>query len=164
MIKLYHGSNTKIEKIDLSKSRKGKDFGKGFYLNADREQAYEMAKRTAQRLSCGEPTLNIYVFDETIINSPGDMKVKIFDDYSIEWAEFVLKNRANKTDNQIHPYDIVIGPIADDTVGVQIWRYTMGYIDIESLIKELKYKANKAVQYFFGSNRAIELLKSTDNG
>jgi len=40
----------------------------------------------------------------------------------------------------------------------------MGYIDIESLIKELKYKANKAVQYFFGSNRAIELLKSTDNG
>jgi hypothetical protein len=32
MIKLYHGSNVKIEKIDLSKSKNGKDFGKGFLL------------------------------------------------------------------------------------------------------------------------------------
>lgn len=32
MILLYHGSNVAIEKIDLSRSKRGKDFGQGFYL------------------------------------------------------------------------------------------------------------------------------------
>ena len=35
MIYLYHGSNVKIETIDLKKSRPNKDFGSGFYLSAD---------------------------------------------------------------------------------------------------------------------------------
>lgn len=29
---LYHGSFTKVTEIDLSKCRKGKDFGRGFYV------------------------------------------------------------------------------------------------------------------------------------
>ena len=29
MIRLYHGSNVAIEKIDLSRSKRGKDFGLG---------------------------------------------------------------------------------------------------------------------------------------
>ena len=41
MITLYHGSNVDIEKIDLSLSRKGKDFGCGFYLNANKQQAMD---------------------------------------------------------------------------------------------------------------------------
>ena len=32
MIYLYHGSNVKIETIDLKKSRPNKGFGRGFYL------------------------------------------------------------------------------------------------------------------------------------
>ena len=39
---LYHGSNLVIEKIDLSRSKRGKDFGQGFYLNANLEQAKAM--------------------------------------------------------------------------------------------------------------------------
>lgn len=46
MIRLFHGSNVAIEKIDLSRSKRGKDFGQGFYLNANSEQAMEMAIRT----------------------------------------------------------------------------------------------------------------------
>lgn len=42
---LYHGSNMKIEKIDFSKCRPYKDFGKGFYCTAIKEQAELMAKR-----------------------------------------------------------------------------------------------------------------------
>ncbi|MBO7440864.1 MAG: DUF3990 domain-containing protein, partial [Bacteroidales bacterium] len=40
---LYHGSNTEIEQIDLQKSKPFKDFGKAFYLSANRKQAKEMA-------------------------------------------------------------------------------------------------------------------------
>lgn len=39
MIRLYHGSNVLIEDIDLSHSKRGKDFGQGFYLNANPDQA-----------------------------------------------------------------------------------------------------------------------------
>ncbi len=45
---LYHGTNVEFEEIDLTKSKVGKDFGCGFYLSADREQALELAKRKAE--------------------------------------------------------------------------------------------------------------------
>ena len=41
---LYHGSNMAIVDIDLAKSRPNKDFGKAFYLSADRKQAENMAE------------------------------------------------------------------------------------------------------------------------
>ena len=40
---LYHGSTVEISTIDVSKSRPNKDFGKGFYLSANRQQALRMA-------------------------------------------------------------------------------------------------------------------------
>ncbi|MFG6387688.1 MAG: DUF3990 domain-containing protein, partial [Muribaculaceae bacterium] len=79
--------------------------------------------------------------------------------YSEEWAEFVVMNRKNDTDTPAHSYDIIIGPIADDTVGVQIRRYIMGYLSAAALVEELKFKGDHAVQYFFGTPRALEFLK-----
>ena len=43
-MKLYHGSTVTIDRIDLSKSRPNKDFGRGFYLSADRQQAQRMGE------------------------------------------------------------------------------------------------------------------------
>jgi hypothetical protein len=40
-MKLYHGSNCLFEKIDLSKSKDKRDFGKGFYTT---EMALELLK------------------------------------------------------------------------------------------------------------------------
>jgi hypothetical protein len=156
---LYHGSNTEINEIDLNRSQKGKDFGKGFYLNANRSQALGMAKRTVSLTGIGNETINTYEFDSSIISNPGDLKIKIFEDYCDEWADFVVMNRKNSSDKQAHNYDIVIGPIANDTVGVQIRRYIMGYISTDKLVEELRYHGNHAVQYFFGTKKAISLLK-----
>lgn len=39
MLKLFYGSNVVIDKIDLCRSREGKDFGCGFYLNPNESQA-----------------------------------------------------------------------------------------------------------------------------
>lgn len=158
MMTLYHGSNVYIEKIDLSLSRKGKDFGCGFYLNANKQQAMDMAIRTANRMKSGKPTISAFTFDESILTS-NKLNIKIFNDYSVEWAEFILMNRKNTSDTPAHLYDIVIGPIANDTVGVQIRRFIMGYISIERLIEELKFRGNHSVQYFFGTEAAINFLK-----
>ena len=158
MIRLYHGSNVAIEQIDLSRSKRGKDFGQGFYLNANPNQAMEMAARTTRFLNEGTPTLSCFEFDEDEATKNG-LNIKVFHDYSEEWAEFVVMNRKNNSDVPAHIYDIVIGPIADDTVGVQIRRFIMGYLSASALVEELRFKGDHAIQYFFGTHKAINLLK-----
>lgn len=158
MTRLYHGSNVAIEKIDLSRSKRGKDFGQGFYLNANPEQAMAMAVRTTRFLNEGNPTLSCFDFDEADAKAKG-LNIKIFPDYSEEWAKFVVMNRNNNSETPAHSYDVVIGPIADDTVGVQIRRYIMGYLSASALVDELRFSGDHAVQYFFGTPKAIEFLK-----
>ena len=91
MIKLYHGSYTKISRIDLAKSRPFKDFGRAFYLSADEQQAWERAYAAAV-LWGGEAGVTEYEFDETQMTS-SELNVLRFDDYSEEWADFVFANR-----------------------------------------------------------------------
>ena len=51
-MKLYHGSTVDITNIDLSKSKPNKDFGKGFYLSDNRQQAYEQTSGFAYMDLC----------------------------------------------------------------------------------------------------------------
>lgn len=75
---LYHGSNIDIEIIDLSKSKPYKDFGRGFYLSADKKQAMRMAEqRTSIELS-GKPIVNQFSFDESALTD-GSLKVLLFE-------------------------------------------------------------------------------------
>ena len=150
-----------IDEIDLKRGRRGKDFGQGFYLSADRSQAQMMAERTVDREESGEATVTTYLFDDSILFKPSDLKVKVFEGYSIEWAEFILMNRRNKTYEPVHDYDIVYGPIADDKVGLQISRYQLQYIPMDELIRQLSF-IRPTFQYFFGTERAIRLLHKID--
>lgn len=156
MIKLYHGSTLDIRKIDLTKSRPNKDFGKGFYLSADEQQAWRMGEFKAL-IDGGTPVLNTYMFDEKYLTN-GELKVVTFGEYSKEWAKFVFENRNNRTGEQVHGYDIVYGPIANDRVGLQMGKYEAGDISLDQLLTNLKYMKGITFQYFFGTNRAIEKL------
>ena len=155
-MKLYHGSNIAIETIDLSKGRLGKDFGNGFYLSSELEQAQRMAQITAVRRG-GEPCITTFEFDETCLLQ-SQLRVKIFEGYTIEWAQFILKNRLNNTPTLAHDYDIVIGPIADDKVGVQIRQLLREYITLEQFQKKVEY-ITPTIQYFFATERAIAFLR-----
>ncbi len=156
MIKLYHGSVVKIEKIDLKKSRPNKDFGRGFYLSADEQQAWRMGELKAL-IDGGEPVMNVYEFDEDVMKS-GELKVLMFSGYTREWADFIFLNRNNKLSVPVHDYDIVYGPIANDRVGVQIGRYEAGDITLDQFLKKLKYMKGITYQYFFGTEKAISKL------
>ena len=157
MITLYHGSTVDIEVLDLSKSRPNKDFGRGFYLSADRQQAWRMGEFKAM-IEGGEPVMNTFSFDEQLLSS-GDFKVLTFDGYTREWADFIFMNRNNKESFPMHDYDIVYGPIANDRVGVQIGKYEAGDISFDQFLENLKYMKGVTFQYFFGTQRAIEKLK-----
>ena len=154
---LYHGSNVGVESIDLGRSSVGKDFGCGFYLTASREQAERMGRRKA-RLYGGEMVVSTFEFDEKAAREAG-LNIKDFESYSKEWADFILANRKNDTRTQIHDFDIVHGPIANDDVGFQIRRLLAGIITIETFLEELKYKEGITYQYFFATERSIQFLK-----
>ena len=154
-MKLYHGSNVEIESIDLTHGRRGKDFGKGFYVNPDYMQAVEFCSSVIRREGMGVPTVTSFDFDESALDV---LNVMRFDGYSKEWAEFILMNRNNISDVPAHDYDIVVGPIADDGVGTQIRRLSRGFITFDAFLEELKY-SKVSIQYFFGTEEAIKYLK-----
>lgn len=162
MIYLYHGSNVKVGKPDLAHSKPFKDFGRGFYLSPDRKQAEEMAIQRASIADCGEPVVSIFAFDDSVMGGK-ELKVKIFSDYSEEWAQFVLDNRNQKKAPYEHGYDIVYGPIADDGVAYQLRRYEGGVISLDRLVEELKYAKGITFQYFFGTEKALAKLSSVSD-
>lgn len=153
-MKLYHGSNTKIEKIDLSKCRPYKDFGQGFYLTEIKEQAEKMASRTAHIYE-GEPIVTEFEFDESALTK---LSVKQFEGPNEEWALFVLANRSKENQQPTHSYDIVIGPVADDDIAQLFRNFNDGYINLTMLVEGLKYKKVSS-QYFFHTEDAIKYLK-----
>ena len=154
MMLLYHGSNMAIEEIDLTKSRPYKDFGKAFYLSADEEQAREMAKFKVLT-GGGEICITVFEFDEQDLNL---LKVKRFEKYTEEWAEFVYNNRDEKQDFY-HDFDLVYGPIANDTVGVQIRDLRERKISFDVFLKNLEYYKGITFQYAFCTPLAISKLK-----
>lgn len=155
-MKLYHGTYTDFTQIDLSLSQKGKDFGKGFYLSDNYDQAYNMAVFKSIQFN-GNPIVLQYEFDESLLYD-GELSFSKYEEYSREWAEFVLKNRVNMSDVNIHTYDVVYGPIANDKVGVQIRNLVEQNIDMDIFLKRLKYMQGITFQYFFGTEKAISRL------
>lgn len=143
-MKLYHGTNIVFDKIDLRKSKPNKDFGQGFYLSPDYGQALNMAKIKMEQQQEGEPVVMEFEVEEENMN---DLHTLVFDDYSEQWAEFILANRNNSTGAPVHDYDIVIGPIANNRVGVQLWKYENQLIDMSTLVSKLKYMKGLTVQY-----------------
>ena len=151
---LYHGSNIVIEHIDLAKCKPYKDFGQGFYLTEIKEQAFEMANRTA-KIYGGEPVVIEFDFDESAFDR---LTVKRFNEPSEEWALFVMANRRKNNIHPTHSFDIVVGPVADDTIATLFRNFDDGIIDLPMLVNGLRYKKISS-QYFFHSADAIKYLK-----
>lgn len=153
---LYHGTNKAFDTIDLTKSKPNKDFGQGFYLSKEYGQAMEMAKTKVEQLESGAPVVLTFEVNDEQLNK---LKVLHFDAYTEEWAKFILMNRRNSTDKPMHDYDVVYGPIANDRVGVQLWKFENHAIDLQTLTANLRNMQGITFQYFFGTERAIKLLK-----
>lgn len=153
-MKLYHGSTVYIEKIDLSKSKPNKDFGKAFYLSTDKNQALEMAQFKAE-FEDSTPIVNVYEFDESLLQQ---FCYKRFEENSKEWAQFVFNHRSEPNGLTLHNYDIVYGPIANDRIGAQITRFKQGYISFDEFLKRIQYIKGITFQYAFCTQRAIDKL------
>jgi len=158
-MRLYHGSNTKIDQIDLKRCNLYKDFGQAFYLTEDREQALVVANARVS-LFGGEPVVNEFEFDESLLKE-GELTSKRFDAYSEDWADFIFQHRDDSVMPPYqHEFDVVYGPIANDRVGMQIRNFKMGNIDKVEFLRRLQYMKGITFQWAFCTQKAINCLKS----
>ena len=109
---LYHGGTDIVKEPKIIFGEQGRDFGFGFYATDIYEQALKWAKRQG-RIRRKQAILNIYEFDDDMAAKNSNFKK--FTDYSLEWLEFIVSNRANPQFK--HSFDIVFGKIANDDVG-----------------------------------------------
>lgn len=107
---LYHASKEIVQFPEIRKTRYTKDFSWGFYCTNHYEQAVRWANRGE-----GEPVINCYTYKQD--NSLSILK---FDSMTDEWLDFIARCRNGKT----HQYDIVEGPMANDTV----WNYVNDFL------------------------------------
>ena len=115
-----------------------------------------MAARTAKMFR-GVPTLTTFEFDLENAVAVG-LKIKTFNSPDGEWARFVMSNRDINVLQPCHDYDIVIGPVADDTIARLLRMFTENFISEEQLVKELTF-SQVTSQYFFHTEAAIKILK-----
>jgi hypothetical protein len=138
-MKLFHGSNQDFDRVDLSKSRDRRDFGRGFYMTTMREQAENWGKNMFARY--GGSGVFVYEFELSLSDN---LKVKHFEGLTEEWLEMVKGNRINGGIQ--HDYDIVQGPVANDNTMRTIALYVAGVYTAEMALQQLRFfKANDQV-------------------
>jgi hypothetical protein len=154
-MKVFHGSNVKIDAIDLSRGLPYKDFGQGFYVTTIVHHAENRAIDTAKDFG-GKPVVTSFEFDETALPA-GRLSVKQFPTPSEEWVKFVMRCRDNNLPQPPHHYDIVEGPVANDRMRLQFALFEAGNIDLETVLKRITY-IEATHQISFHTPAAIALL------
>ncbi|MBL4930427.1 DUF3990 domain-containing protein [Clostridium paridis] len=122
---IYYGSYIEKEFPAIRKHKFTKDFSWGFYCTEIKEQAEKRASKFKT------PIVNVYEIKNT-----ETLNVRIFEDYTSEWLEFVVGCRSGNT----HKYDVVIGPMADDTIYDYIDAYTHGQMEEQQFFDLMKFE------------------------
>jgi hypothetical protein len=158
-MKVYHGSYTEIDEIDLSKCEIGRDFGQGFHVTKLREQAEIWAQRKGLYNNTAS-VITEFEFNENAFFH-FHLKTLRFDGYNDSWLDFVVMNRNTALPQPTHDYDIVEGPVADDKIATRIFDFLKGTVSREQFLKELRF-AKDTHQICFCTGRALQMIDRTD--
>jgi hypothetical protein len=134
-MKVYHGTNTEVERPRIVNRFKTLDFGEGFYTTENEYQAREFAVKVSTRR---EPPLSPVVNCYEFANDDTALSILRFDAPDERWLDFVVANRKGTEPTLRH--DVIIGPVANDDVFGTIVLYEAGQLDKESAIKRFRVK------------------------
>ena len=149
----YHGSDTIVDMPKILKAKRPLDFGGGFYVTTNKVQAEKWAIKVAYRNNKNDKYINCYEFDESFAIS--NLKVLRFDKADEQWLDFICANRSGK---EVPQYDIIIGPVADDSVYKVVVKYENGDIDKQMALKQLKTEM-LCDQVLFHTEDSLKTLK-----
>ena len=162
-MKLYHGSTVVVEAPQIIRSAVGRDFGFGFFTTDIKAQAERWAlrrSRTAKRNGNANAQAIVSVYDIDIEAARVSLNFKDYPKASMDWLEMVVACRSNKDFS--HPYDVVTGKIANDSVGETVSYVVAGVMRKEVAIERLKFQQINN-QFAFCSERSLTFLKYISN-
>lgn len=121
---VYHASYISIEKIDLSYSKANKDFGTGFYVTTEYEQAKKFAYLISKRKKIKKAFINKYSLSDL-----EDLNVLEFKGANIDWLKCISGFRSIEEPKYLKDYkkyDVIVGKVADDNTSIVINAYMRG--------------------------------------
>ncbi len=153
-----NGTYTKAEYNALSSRIKGEISGKMLEIGSCRKSILEDILLRSFGVKPSD-FVNAFIYDIDADNS--NINIKSFPAPTEEWARFVINNRngmnLEEDNNSDNKYDIVIGPVANDDLALLFRQFCNGMIEIDTLIREMKYK-KLTDQYSFHTERALKYL------
>ena len=139
---LYHTGYSEIREPDVHYGRKNADFGQGFYTT----RSGEFAGRWAKERKDFKTVLNTYLLETR------GLKIYEFK-RDASWADYIFNNRIGKKD-PLADMDLIIGPIANDTIYDTLGIITSGILKREESLallligpeyEQVAVKSEKAV-------------------
>lgn len=135
-IELYHASYKIVEKIDLSLCAAGKDFGKGFYVTTDYNQACRfirtaIGKALKNHVDNVEPKTGYVSVFEYKTDKAENINYFEFKSSDEDWLHCVVAHRKSGIlKNEIEKwqkYDVITGKIANDSTNQVLTAYINGF-------------------------------------
>lgn len=132
---IYHGSLEIVEMPVILEKQRLLDFGLGFYTTTNQKQAERWAQIKQSREGItAKAFVSVYELNNKHLNN-STLKIKKFEKANEEWLDFVVKNR---NENYNHGFDMVIGPVANDTLYQTLNLYETGILTKPETISRLK--------------------------
>lgn len=142
-MKIYHGSTEIVETPEIRIEKFNKDFYFGVYCTLMEQQAIRWATRF------GEGIVNVYEYRPS-----NSLKILKFEKMTEEWLDFIIACRSGTP----HNWDIVEGPMADDTIYNYIQEFQDGKISREAFWTLVKFRY-PTHQICFNTPKALETIK-----
>lgn len=178
---LFHGTDSYFDEIDLNIPKTTSDFGKGFYLTNILEQAVVWAGNRRRQKIIAEKDIqgkisvsdveSAYVlkyelsFDKL---AKLNLKIKVFHQYTREWLDAILlgrrhldvnNDRVEDTRDLLLEYDIIAGPMADNSLQVKLNNYEEAPYDRNKLLQEIQMEREN-YQIVFRTEKSLDALSS----
>ena len=141
-MQIFHGSTQIVAKPEIRISRFNKDFYFGFYCTSIENQSIRWATLF------GSGFVNIYEYKED-----DRLKVLRFNEMTDEWLDFIVACRSGNP----HNYDIVEGPMADDSIFNYVQSFIEGKITREAFWNLAKFKC-PTHQICFNTEKSLTTL------
>lgn len=158
-MKLYYGSIVAVDAPQIIRNAIGRDFGFGFYTTDIKAQAERWAlrrKRSTLRNGDINAQAIVSIYEIDIDAARVELCFKDFPNATMDWLDLVLSCRSNIDFS--HSYDVVVGKIANDSVGETVSYVQAGIMRKEDALERLKFqKINN--QLAFCSERSLAYLR-----
>ena len=143
-MQIYYSSNVIVNKPKIITDGFYKDFGYGFYCSFEEKQAKRWALTKKNK-----HVVNVYSYTEN-----KNLNCLIFKQMSDKWLDFVVSSRQGER----HDYDIVEGPMADDTIWNYVDDFVRGMISRTAFWELVKFKY-PTHQIVFCTEAALKCLE-----